>query len=124
MLKNNGACDLEYAKRLKELGVKQESLWWWSCVNHKNWFISRSATGILDVSAFTAGELLEGLPNYLEKGDWNLTIQVTDVGYMVSYQNGFGECYKGESFCKLSLSNALAKMLIYLLENKLMPEDK
>ena len=29
MIKNNGCCDLEYAKKIKELGVKQEGVWWW-----------------------------------------------------------------------------------------------
>ena len=107
---------LELSQKIEKLGVKQDSLWWWTGVNIE-WELRQ---GIGRYSAFTVAELMEGLPTYLESGNWDLTIQKTDVGYMVSYQNGYGECYKEESSCSLSVANALAMMHIYLVENKLM----
>lgn len=106
-------CSLELAKRLKELGVKQESLWYWQRRALGTWHLGlcgyeRRET---DISAFTVAELGEMLPNRtctsrcpknnlyycrleIEKGRWFGRQDVTEA-------------------------NARAKMLIYLLENKL-----
>jgi hypothetical protein len=67
-------CNLELAKRLKKLGVKQESAFWWEQIKvagknewHKDWTLAFNsyskpydATHI--VSAFTVAELGEMLP--------------------------------------------------------------
>ena len=68
MIKNNGCCDLEYAKKIKELGVKQEGLFkWHSKLDGKG---NRVYTEIVylpikqmeqDYSAFTVAELLNVL---------------------------------------------------------------
>ena len=121
----------ELSKKLKKLKVKQDSLWYY-LITKEGIRISQRERIEIEValtdpiigeevySAFTVAESMEGLPTYLEGGNWDLTIQKTDVGYIVSYQNGYGECYKGESSCSPSLANTLAKMRIYLIENKLM----
>jgi len=61
-------CSLKLAKELKELGVKQESLWWWSLRGQMGWtiennfFMKTTATrGKNYCSAFTVAELGEKL---------------------------------------------------------------
>jgi len=67
-------CSLEISKELKELGVKQESLWyWWYGQMSKNWRIHKGLDfnpqengkdrfGVDIYSAFTCSELGELLP--------------------------------------------------------------
>ena len=130
-------CSLELAKKLKELGVKQEGIFWWITYGNKE-------TGFEEVlethefccdcncpeklnepnySAFTATELGEMLPNSLDKKKWkkwnnNLLISKYENGWIFEYVAGdcFGEGVK----CKAKTeADARAKMLIYLLENNL-----
>ena len=130
----NQVVSLELAKKLKELNFPQESLWYWVLVygqvygqweltsdNLLTWLRTNESKPIKYYSAYTVAELLEDMPSHIKKGDWGLTIQKTpDVGYMVSYQNGFGECWKGWDFCYLSLANSLARMKIRLKKEKLL----
>ena len=87
----NQVCSLEHAKKLKELGVKQESYFWWSKLKAKSdknrvyfWYEKSAewkvygwkpdnATILIkqlpnSISAFTAAELGEMLPKTVEKG--------------------------------------------------------
>lgn len=109
-------CSVELAKRLKELGVKQESAFYWdiidkNCVfsgygnvkenNLRNW-----------CSAFTVAELGEMLPSqylscFRDETGW--------FGYNISPTKEWKEMYP----CTTE-ANARAKMLIYLIENKIM----
>ena len=132
MIKNNGCCDLEYAKKIKELGVKQEGLFkWHSKLDGKG---NRVYTEIVylpikqmeqDYSAFTCGELGEMLPYYLV-GKGELTIKKNYLrdkrtGWNVRYEKTIN-C-KGEplpTICGDIMANAMALMLIWLIENKMM----
>lgn len=98
-------CSLDLAKRLKELGVKQGSHFWWRYTS------DMSDTMLLDrkwesshfefVSAFTVAELGTMLK-------WrSLTYKAQPQWY---------EILKDET---LTEADARAEMLIYLLENKL-----
>jgi hypothetical protein len=69
-------CSLDLAKRLKELGVKQESYWYWvdwQENNHedgapKGWNLEHPPHSDCPfVSAFTVAEFGEMLPMYLKK---------------------------------------------------------
>ncbi len=129
-------CSLEHAKRLKELGVPQDSLFYWvqitqsyrgnggrfDCV-----YVDNEIFDVPDddsVAAFTAGELGEILPSMIvtdkEDPDYALFLEISkdanedywDVEY--SYFEG---AYLFES--DFNLANAMAKMLIYLIENNL-----
>ena len=65
-------CSLELAKKLKELGVKQDSLFWWNFMNNgyvkghqshrMEWRLYERKNGLESVSAFTVAELGESLP--------------------------------------------------------------
>lgn len=117
--------DLEYAKKLKELGVKQDSIFY--LFRHivdedirKNYmFCTDKQKGSLfkHYSAFTATELLEMLPDKILysrtfKQYWSLAI--------IKNKDVFEVFYGSYQYRNKKLSNGLAKMLIYLIENKLM----
>jgi len=118
-------CSLELSQELKELGVKQESLWYWVSFHNNSStvpyevlnqlvyvddveeFIERSYLEILGkCSAFTVAELGEMLPTYLKYQKW-------EFSYRIEYdvKNGCGVQEKNEA-------NARAKMLIWLIKNK------
>ena len=119
----NQVCGLDLAKRLKELGVKQESLFWWvdayenykitSEAYNEDWVVRSEKNGFSNISddkkcsAFTVAELGEMLP---ENVCWR------------DYRKGYGKWgfnwgdFRAEADTE---ANARAKMLVYLLENKL-----
>lgn len=119
-------CSLELAKKLKELGVKQESLFFWEYWNNQVYAVKFKPFVIVpDLSikklelfaAFTVAELGQLLPEcILGEGDlmmWN---------YMEGDKRIFGIEYCGSSypvFKSEKEADARAQMLIYLLENKL-----
>lgn len=123
-------CDLEYAKRLKDIGVKQESLFYYfpthigydlTCsidtVNQdddKNNYLEAIKKTIPDkiYSAFTTSEILEGIP----------LINAYPVQLIKGATLEFGIMYCTKipyldhpAFLDNKPSNSLAKMLIYLI---------
>jgi hypothetical protein len=132
-------CSLEHSKRFKELGVKQESLWWWhrqKCVKlHQNCdcpkyhlttknllFHSCFATINYDTdfSAFTCAELGKLLPRQIELTHPNDNYWKIVYREPLQIEEGKvrSNTYPVEADTE---ANARAKMLIYLLENKLIP---
>lgn len=124
-------CNLELSKRLKELGVKQESLFLYDmngilCSSNANWDMAYC------ISAFTVAELGELLPvrDYLTEG---IVKDKEDLANWSTFKSdGKWHCNltwrysrdKVESIKADSEADARAKMLIYLLENKLIPNPK
>lgn len=121
-------CSLELAKKLKELGVKQDSLFWWAgellVFKTQTGFYNQVGAGmnlhpLIDktISAYTVAELGEMLPPKIEDS----FIQTSRC----SDKSGFN-CVAGYinneavSFNRKTEADARAKMLIYLLENKLL----
>lgn len=123
-------CSLELAKRLKELGVKQESYFLWIIADHPNEssgtpFVehrgalegSYDKTPVCDGwtltswSAFTVAELGEMLP------DWTETVKRADEDWVCIIRHKHNDI-NDHSFAETEV-DARAKMLIYLLENKL-----
>lgn len=123
-------CSLEIAKKLKKLGVKQESLYFHRGVSNNtdpvNWYYSwsivdnlKEATGSINnarlqyFSAFTVAELWELC-------SWDkIVFSNIDKDWKVQYQaNGHTE-NDVRCFDSRNGSDAMAKMLIYLLENNL-----
>jgi len=142
--KKYGVCDLKYAQKLKELRVKQESLWWWIesfnkklkflCIkigdkyykssgqSFDETFLIRNAWSIY--SAFTVTELGEMLPYPI-----NFYNKIKEQGYRVAVNTSMWHYirtgrsenrYNPISVYGNTEANARAKMLIYLIENKLL----
>jgi len=122
---------LEISKRLKELGVKQESLWMWrkySLCDGPKLFLSPSKgtelavlSGKLEYEyrAFTVAELGEMLPMELKTEIYFETTRYAKGRWMVTYRKREA----GHPFIlteEATEANARGKMLIYLLENKLL----
>jgi hypothetical protein len=119
-------CSLDLAKRLKELGVKQDGLFSWQFGLNDDeykgtWYIVDEGQKYFGnqegYAAFTVAELGEMLWMAFEKADWDLLYK--------AYGEVFG--FKGtQHIGELGIVNLMrrpdmaAKMLIYLLENKLL----
>lgn len=113
---------LEYAKRLHELGLKKESIFYWAEYEHESGDISvdLEMCGYLTGSskhypAYTASELMDLIPlspiavyRNSENGD-----------YRISNVDIFNEPHLIDFFSDSKIQNALAKMLICLIENNL-----
>ncbi len=139
-------CSLELAKKLKELGVKQESLWWWIFDNthtsslrisdrdesHHRWAVKwRWQDNELferlpdkdKASAFTVAELGEMLPPCVQ---WNEKDRTHNHGMFFGdlkdskHESGWHIQYIGcFGMIADTEADARAKMLIHLIENNL-----
>ena len=111
--------NLELSKKLKELGVKQESLFFWTLNEYNHWVIYgwRDIENYKQtISAFTVAELGEMLPSSIKVSDyfnWYFKSSKMGSGWEVHYENRSGKFFADTE------ANARAKMLIYLIENKL-----
>jgi hypothetical protein len=122
-------CSLELAKRLKELGVKQESAFGWYDTDLAGpQLVSRKSESPLarkygdPIAAFTVAELGENLPLHLDNVDWLYvwkSIVDWSVGYGCPDADGFN--YR-VVLTSATEANARAKMLVYLIENGLLTE--
>lgn len=117
MTLENQVCSRPLSQRVKELGVKQDSLFVWCSSdeygsNKESWFITRSNSGNSFItealSAFTAGELGQymriGTDTVWDGQKWQVTY-IDQEHVWAAREN--------------TEAAARAKMLIYLLENKL-----
>lgn len=112
----NQVTNLELAKKLKELGVEQESLFYWKqeAIHYWQKLDTKDLAAPSCYSAFTVAELGEILPYWCfstkqEKGGYSCMADYPK--WNCGWQNADTE------------ADARAKMLIYLLENKLMGKD-
>ena len=118
-------CSLEYAKRLKELGVKQDSLFYWSIKDNNIIFSGYCFPEEINIknycSAFSVAELVEMLPDSLPMK--TATEEVKNIIYGKSkgiHGIAYGEGHKMfPIFNDKTEANVRAKMLIYLIENKI-----
>ena len=120
-------CSLELAMKLKELGVKQESLYFWQTNEDGDVELSRTGftgQGIRQYeaySAFTVAELGEMLP--LIKQKYNITYcvracKVTRHIWNIAYHGGSDDRILGNHVLSAETEvDARAKMLIWLIEN-------
>jgi len=132
---------LELSKKLEELGVEQNSLFGWSLYDEKNnlWGVEEFRNIGDEYSAFTVAELGEMLPVTIQMNrrrgvdtHWLENTKTTHkyrCGYIYedsSGTTGWGRVSDFESHAvgiSKTEANARAKMLIYLLENKLITND-
>ncbi len=115
---------LDLSKKLKELGVKQKSLFYWNTDlegTHID-FRTKVVNGGYCYSAFTVAELGEILPSTCRAKRLETT-KVFDtwvIRYVERYEEEKGLVENIElEFSEKSEADARAKILIYLLENKL-----
>jgi hypothetical protein len=121
--------DFELAKELKELGVKQNSLYYYKEFNNgdliheiKDWIPEHHEQ--YKISAFTSDELYEMIP-YLINSDGKKYYLIIEKGYetQVFYKTLNDRDLEIPNFDFIldkRLCNALAKMLLYLLKTKYM----
>lgn len=120
---------LKLSKRLKDLGVPQDSLWYWIRSNflrdkHLDHYLKSYEDGLVRTllrdqpervcSAFTVAELLRDLPEYVEHPNQPLVlVRDTDTHGLL--------CGYDEDLVRLAASSAkdadaLAKLRIHLIE--------
>jgi len=149
----NQVVSLELAKKLKELGVKQYSLWTWVLEYKKEILAGEyklviiGNTGFTNYvcagrdnkeagemyAAFTVAELGEMLPSMIVKENNYYYLQLSKTpleDFEVLYEQVSGEILGGDpadgrnsgnnKTKSKTEANARAKMLIYLIENKLL----
>ncbi len=126
MKREQQVCSLELAKWLKKFEVKQESLFWWT-TNNLNladdkcvWWLEPTVDSYeRRISAFTVAELGEMLPINLMYGDdhelWFDTRKNNTGNWMVCYEDDEEVLAEHAD----TEAEARAKMLVYLLEHKL-----
>ena len=126
---------LELAKKMKELGFEQESLFWWTknraglkpYVEYEKFIDKRTVHHkYLDCSAYTVAELGEMLPYSIRS---NLGIEeelfftvhrcVGGRGWNLTYENAYDKTFERMPVWADTEADARAKMLIYLKENNL-----
>ncbi len=130
-------CSLEIAKKLKDLGMKQESLFWWGSGIDGAEILKRDSDFNLGAyplkyngswkgvfSAFTVAELGEMLPQTIKikKVKYQLFVSVAmDKQWFVVYanENDYEDNAPFPFMMCHSEADARGKMMIYLLENKL-----
>lgn len=137
--------DLEYCKELKELGVKQESIFYHNCilrihdkaleVQIQDRYLDppeRPDLGEFSISAWTDTELafilkpfedndfnvIEFNCQYMAQGDWAVIgfDSLNETYECMDKEGGYHELYIQD---KDKPANARAKMLIYLLKNNI-----
>ena len=129
----NQVTNLELSKKLERLGVKQESVWYWVRFDHgnkkvkdwallerKNCFNEEDTLHIDYVSAFTVAELGEMLPDGVKmlKNCCSQESHKWTVSRFQPRPNIVFDTHRIE-FEAETEADARAKMLIYLIENKL-----
>ena len=119
-------CSLDLARRLKEMGVKQKSLFYWrlelpAAVEVWTVELGNEELGFHNIySAFTVAELGEMLPKGTESWQ-HLCDKDCDPRYRGENIGWYCEL-ADKSHCELENTegDARAKMLVWLLENKLL----
>lgn len=126
----NLVCSRRLSKRLKDLGAKQDSLFYWYAHREMGthelieWRVIDNRAGSEEsLSAFTVGELALLLPPFYEDdedGTRHFLVIYPNARkdmWLVDYRFETAKTYS-QTFieCEKKLADAMAQMLIYLLE--------
>lgn len=117
-------CFLGLAKKLKELGVEQESLWFWVKSIVYGWMVASKSNvfGLESYPAFTVSELGVLLPEIVVDEEDGSEFSVIHFENMGSFYTAYNYNNTNENVFvegAYSEADARAKMLIYLIENEL-----
>lgn len=123
-------CSLKLAKRLKELGVKQESLWYYVAQAQYAddeevdpiWVLrsDKQSCKMERYSAFTVAEFGEMLPSAIKLNGISSAVLTGKMKNGTCFCGLYSSVEKAQAeYSALTEADARAKMLIYLLENKL-----
>jgi hypothetical protein len=130
MTLSDQVCSLEFGKRLKELGVKKESLFYWIKEEEPYlWYNSNRYPIHCEhwyYPAYSVAELGELLPKviFVNEIRYYLTqIPTVDSEWILFYRNSFGSSKTIEA-ADINEANLRAQMIIYLIENKFMEIPK
>lgn len=128
----NLVVSLELSRKLEKLGVPQESRFYWVASYDPFYgkitasiFYGRDTDDKVNeyISAYLSDELLRWLPKAWDKDDLHLNIDLEfECIWKINYLNIHTDVvdYQEED---IKLSDALAKMLIYLLEHNLLKAE-
>lgn len=130
MTLENQVVSLELAKKLKKLGVKQESLFWWNELFEMSvtkYILNYGRFNRVEAfSAFTVAELGEMLPAFIKHDKRHFKLYVAkneNDEWFIEYQGWTSQLLENYELLvqrnAATEADARAKMLIYLLENKL-----
>ena len=123
---------LELAKKLKALGIRQYSFFFWRKSHYDKdvlaWRVALYPAMLKDFhkcSAFTVSELAAMLP--CDKMFWNIAkrdyIENTPDDYVVSVAKGTSKFAGIINTFDVKLSDAMAKMIIKLLDKNLLDDE-
>lgn len=123
----NHLTSLEPSKQLKELGVKQESFYYWSDHTMPETLWREDALEEVwtentigeTYSAFLASELGEMLPAKIEGLGWLICTKTNSENWEIYYTNDEKSGSTNGFLTAKTEADARTKMLIYLLENNL-----
>jgi hypothetical protein len=114
---------LDLSKKLKELGVKKESYFAWFNIPYaEKWEVMLQTKSLIGLPCYTASELLELLPKFIDKNGLNYSFGIVPSGekeWYVGYNDKLNKIELKNLWDK-NICNALAKMVIYLTENKIL----
>ena len=119
---NKYVTSLELSKRLKELGVEQDSLFYWHTPNEKEKFVVDNKVDEYSVSAFTVAELGEKLPELKDNTSEVYKLSTLKRGkdsWTVSYMTNNNAMYQSHFESSDTEAEARGEMLAYLIDNKL-----
>lgn len=120
MIIENHVIFLELSIRLAELGVKQESLFYWhnkkiACPSFQEYnFVPDNF-----YSAFLSSELGDMLPPYVANGNYQLRFYKFEESYACDYEDKEGGCFCFADTEAPTEADCRAKTLIYLIQQKL-----
>jgi len=134
----NQVTNLELSKKLKKLGVKQDSYWYHVSIVD-DWYDRRGEKDIVDrldkhamaykviASAFTCAELGEMLPDCIKVDGKILFLHISRdkqdsnhfIDYLPSDFDDDDECNSETLISSKTEADSRAEMRIYLIENKL-----
>ncbi|NCC70647.1 hypothetical protein EOM09_03625 [bacterium] len=117
-------CSLELAKRLKKLGVKQDSLFYWDshCIENLKTQGKYGITSDGEYSAFTVAELGVMMPFIITRNK-SIVRKFTNKNVYI-YEVQYSDINQSNIFLEDTEADARAKMLIYLLEKRLVKLKK